>query len=135
MSQLNLLAQNPSGMGSLGEGSGFGPFTAPTVTGGAGSLIAITKLISLTIGVITVSGGIYFLFQFLIGGYLWLSSSGDKTRLQSAQDRIIHALIGIIIIIAAYAIVSIVGGLLGIDILLKNPCTIIVQLGGSCELF
>lgn len=132
MNQPNLLAQNPSGIGTIGTGSGFGPFTTPIVTPGAGPLIALTKLVSLMIGIITISAGLYFLFQFLIGGFQWLGSSGDKTRLQSAQDRLTHSLIGMIVVVAAYAIVSIIGGLLGLDILLKNPCTIIEQLGGAC---
>ncbi len=124
-----LLAQNPTGLGPIGTGPGFGPFTTDVVS--TNPLIAITKVVSTVIGLITVSAGIYFLFQLLIGAYLWMVSSGDKGKLTQAQDRMTHAVIGLIIVVAAYAITSVVGGLLGFDIL--NPQNIIgtLQLGGT----
>lgn len=134
VNQLNqLLAQVPSPLGDVGTGPGFGPFSNnPDVTGGGGPLIALTKIMSLVIGMITVSAGIYFIFQFLIGATQWMYASGDKSKLQAAQDRLNHALTGIVIVVATYSIVAIVGGILDFDILLENPCQIIEQLGGKC---
>lgn len=129
MNDTQLLTQNPTGLGPIGTGEGFGPFTADKL--GDNPLIAITKVVSTVIGIITVSAGIYFLFQLLIGAFTWMISSGDKGKLTQAQDRMIHAVIGLIIVVAAYAITSVVGGLLGFDIL--NPQNIIgaLQLGGT----
>lgn len=125
-----LLAQNPVDLGQIGTGEGFGPFgnTSGVLSNPVGP---IANLISTTVGLITVCAGIYFLFQLLTGAFSWMISSGDKGKLSTAQDRMLHAVIGLIIVVASYAIVSVVGGLLGFDIL--NPQNIVgaLQLGGG----
>lgn len=116
-------------LGNIGEGTGFGPFNF----GNVGSpLTVVAKVASTVIGVITLVAGIYFIFQFLIGAFGWLTSSGDKTRLQKAQDRLTHALIGLVIVVATYAIVEIVQTITGLDLLLKSPGNLenILKLGG-----
>src|SRR3989344_6446981 len=133
MTALNqkLLAQVSSPLGKIGEGPGFGPFSinqvAPTGTG-TEALVALTKIISTLIGVITISAGLYFIFQFLIGGFGWLSASGDKSRLTQAQDRLTHAVVGLIVVVATYGLMAVVGNLLGLDLLLVHPETIVNSL-------
>ena len=125
-----LLVQAASPLGTIGNGEGFGPFGTANVTGNSTSAImAITKVISVIIGFITISGGIYFIFQLLISGFEWLMASGDKSRLTKAQDRMTHSIIGLIVIVATYSIVSIVAGILGFEnLLLKDPTGLIQQL-------
>ena len=65
----------------------------------------------------TIAAGIWFIFQFIIGGYNWLTAGGDKTGVQAAQSRLTNAFIGLTIVVAAYAIIWIVGKLLGFEIL------------------
>jgi hypothetical protein len=58
-----------------------------------------------------------FVFAFinlLLGGYDWITSGGDKTKLQSARDRITNAIVGLIITGAAWAVMTLVGEFLGI---------------------
>lgn len=86
---------------------------------GANAPAQLSRVISSIVGVMTVAAGIWFLFQILIGGYTWLSSLGDKQRLEMARNRIVHALIGLVIVVASVAIVSLTGQFLGYDIL--NP--------------
>lgn len=118
MTQPNLLAQVASGLGPIGSGPGFGsiPERDPLA-----ALNAILRVVSVIIGFITVCAGIYFLFQLLIGAFGWMTASGDKSRLERAQLRMTHAVIGMVIVVATYALVSIIGGLLGFDILVKDP--------------
>ena len=117
----NLLAQNGgTPIGTIGEGEGFGALTKIVfgdLEGGRGVATAVARLISLIIGAITVVAGLYFMIQMFISGFGWISASGDKARLEKAQNRMQHALIGLIIVVAAYALTSIVGTILGIDIL------------------
>lgn len=117
--QRDLLAQVASGLGQIGGGSGLGPFSAPP--DGTTALQNILRIISVIIGVITTVAGIYFLIQFLIGGFEWLSASGDKNRLSKAQDRLTHSLIGLLVVVAAFGVASIIGTLLGLDILVTDP--------------
>ena len=61
----------------------------------------------------------------IIGGIRYMTSSGDSEKAGSAKGMIINAIIGIIIVLAAAFILSLVQGLLmrsGITIF-GNPCT------------
>ncbi len=132
MNKLQLLAQNASGLGPIGSGGGFGPFTNDVVTTGCGALTSITKLVSLILGIITITAAVYFIVQLITGAFLWIIASADKNKLTAAQDMMIHGLIGIIIVIAAYSIAGIVGTLLGIDIFIEDPGALMLSLGAPC---
>jgi len=124
-----LLAQNPKRIGSIGEGEGFGPFNFEFLTkANTSPLDALASIISTFIGFITIIAGIYFMIQFLIGGFEWMTASGDKSKLQKAQDRLSHSIIGLIIVVAAFGIAAILESVLGINFLLSNPIDIITRL-------
>ena len=48
--------------------------------------------------------GVFFIGLTIYGGFLWMNARGDAEQVKKAQDIIRDALIGFIIIIAAYAI-------------------------------
>jgi len=54
--------------------------------------------------------GIIAVIVILYGGFLWLTAGGNEDRVGSAKKTIIAGCIGLVIIIAAYAIVTIVVG-------------------------
>jgi len=56
-----------------------------------------------------------FLF-IVIGGIQWITAGGDKIAAQNARDRITAAVVGLVIVVAAFAITWIVLALLGINI-------------------
>jgi len=56
-----------------------------------------------------------FLF-IIIGGIQWITAGGDKIAAQSARDRITAAVIGLIIVVAAFAITLVLSVVLGIDL-------------------
>jgi len=65
--------------------------------------------------------GLIVAVAFLIyGGIKWILSGGDKTAVESARNHIIAAIIGLIIIVGAFFIVSIIFSVLGIT---DNPLT------------
>jgi hypothetical protein len=114
---------------SLGkiEGKGLGPFGEIARDATVG-LTKITEVVSAVVGIMTVSAGIWFLFQLLIGGIGWISSGGDKHSLETARNRITHALVGIIIIFATWSILALVGKIFGFDILITNPADFVSKL-------
>lgn len=133
--------------GNLCAGEGLGPFAKFLCTfnrpasdqtleqqateniGNANQAVrAFAVLFSNIIGVFVVVAGLLFLFQFMLGGFKWLTAGGDKAKLESAQQSLLHAVIGLVIVLAAYAIVVLVGSILGIDILLNNPEQFVDQL-------
>ncbi len=113
-----IFAQTQLGGSIAGDGKGLGPFAG--LSGPELALQAITKVVSSIIGVMTVAAGIWFLFNFIIGGVQWISSGGDKHGLEQAQQRITNAFIGLIIVVAGWAILALVSQFLGIDFLLST---------------
>jgi hypothetical protein len=85
--------------------------------GGGGVLAAIAQIFSKIIGVVTIAAGLYFLIQFLIAGFSWISSGGDPQKIAEARGRITNALIGLILVVGAIAIMKVVGIFFGIQFL------------------
>jgi hypothetical protein len=122
----NILAQAPHPLGNIG-GPGLG--AVANVASETDALTKITRIVSSVIGAMTVAAGIWFMFQFLIGGYTWLSSMGEKQRLEEARNRIVNALIGLVIIVGGWVVLQLVGKFFGIDILISDPAGIMKSLG------
>jgi hypothetical protein len=67
---------------------------------------------------------VLIVFLFLIwGGFEWITSGGDKGKLESARNRITQAVIGLIVLAASTAILILVQDFL-------NIC--VIQIGTSC---
>lgn len=112
---IQLIAQK-----NLGNIGGFGNF-APEISG-ADSAIQIENLASMIIGFLTITAGLAFLIYFIIGALNWVTAGGDSKKVDDAKHYMTNGAIGLIIIVAAYAITWIVGTVLGIDIL--NPANL-----------
>ncbi len=52
--------------------------------------------------------GLILLVLFVIGGITWMTSEGNAEKLKKARGLLIHAIIGLIIILVSYALVSFV---------------------------
>jgi len=54
--------------------------------------------------------GVIFAILMVYGGYTWMTSYGNEQKVTKAKDLIIDAVIGLVIILAAYAITGFVVG-------------------------
>lgn len=100
----------------LGELKGLGPlgiFDIDITT--AAKLFG--DVISLIIGVMTISAGIWFIFQFIIGAFGWLTAGADKAAIENAQKKITNGVIGLVIVVAAVFLIDLLGRLIGLEIL------------------
>jgi len=61
-------------------------------------------------------GPIVFFFLLLMGAIKWITSGGDKARLESAQKQITHALVGLVILLSIFVIIGIIESIFGISI-------------------
>ena len=52
----------------------------------------------------------------IIGGIQWITAGGDKVAAQSARDRITAAVVGLVIVVAAFALTLIITTVLGVNI-------------------
>jgi len=70
-------------------------------TSGEGSLTGfIGGLVSAALGLL----GIIFFMLLIYGGFLWMTAQGDTTKVDKAKSILMSAVIGLAIVMAAYAI-------------------------------
>jgi hypothetical protein len=84
-----------SGLNAAAAGYGQQPTTdqLPTIIG---------RLIGVAIGFL----GVVLLLYLLWGGFIWMTAGGDEKKVGKARDMIKNAIIGLVIIVAAYSIAS-----------------------------
>lgn len=73
------------------------------------------NIIGAVVGMFIIVGFVAALIYILIGGMAWLTASGDKTKLQVARDRITQAILGLIILVSTWAIMTLIGDFTGLD--------------------
>src|SRR3989344_4973079 len=81
------------------------------------------RLISTGISVVIIVSGILVFVYLVWGGIEWLTSGGDKGKVEAARNRIVSALVGLAIIAASWALVRIIGYFFGIGAGLSGPLT------------
>lgn len=109
----------------LGPIIGIGPWQ---VTPGNESALgtAFSSLASTVLGFLTALGGLATFLFLVTGALTWITSGGDKAGMEKARSQITNAVIGLVIIVAAWAITYLIGGILGLDIV--NPQNLINKL-------
>ena len=61
-----------------------------------------------------------------MAGISWISAGGDSSKVADARMKIIQGVIGMIVIVASYAVIGLIGTIVGINIL--NPAQLLSQL-------
>jgi hypothetical protein len=84
--------------------------------GGFFAYTCIGKLVGNVIGVAFILAAVAAFVLLVLGGLNWLTSGGDKAKIETAQKMISNALIGLAIVAASYAIYSLVLDFFGIDL-------------------
>lgn len=64
-----------------------------------------------------VIAAIIFFFILVMGGIKWIASGGDKGATEGARNQITAALVGLVIVFAAWAIVQLIQVFFGVNIL------------------
>jgi len=78
------------------------------------------NIISFAITASLIIAGIIFFFMLVIGGIQWITAGGDKANAEGARGRITAALIGLVIVFAAFAIVNLLSSVFGINLFTLN---------------
>jgi len=61
------------------------------------------------IGLVLSFVGVIFLILMIFAGLSWMTASGNQEKVNKAKDLMINAVIGLVIVMAAYAITAFVG--------------------------
>ncbi len=96
---------------------GGGPNPDPNQGG-----IALGRLIGNLIGALFIAGFLLAFMQIIISAVQWITAGGDKQALEKARSGITNAIMGLVIVAAVYALMTLVGQFFGMDITaLKIP--------------
>jgi hypothetical protein len=119
---MQLAQTNPDG--------NLGAFTAPTQTLNqsteAGVLNNLETFISQMLGLLTIIASFGFIAYFIYGALKWVMAGGDSGKVQKARDQMTQAAVGLIVVVASYSLIGIVGTVLGLNIL--HPATVLETL-------
>lgn len=79
-------------------------------TGGdcGGGEASINRVITMVINTFSIVVGIVAVIMIIVGGFKYITSSGDSNNIASAKNTIIFAIVGLIIVALAQAIVAFV---------------------------
>lgn len=84
----------------------------------AGGLTNLTVggIVTALIRLILVIAALAFFFILVIGGIRWIASGGDKAQTEAARNQITAALVGLVIVFAAWAIIQLINTFFGVNI-------------------
>ena len=95
-------------LGTIG-GEGLGPFAKTT----SNPVQTMITGISGVIGMLTIVAAIWFLIQVTLAGISWISAAGDKNKLTEAREKLTNAFIGLVVVVAGWAILALAGQFFG----------------------
>ena len=81
---------------------------------GDDATLQVENILSQVIGFLTVVGVIYFAIQVILAGYSFLSSKGDKAKLEESRKKLTNGILGLTIIVVAVGLSALLASLLGI---------------------
>ncbi|MEK7165419.1 MAG: hypothetical protein AAB874_01250 [Patescibacteria group bacterium] len=93
--------------------------------------VELGSVISAIVGILLLVAAVLAFLFLILGGIQWITSGGDKAGMEAARNKITAAIVGLIIVAAAWAIMLLVGQFIGFDLLkgnvpiptIKNPGT------------
>lgn len=80
------------------------PLNTTVSTAGYGTSATAEGIIGLIITTALTFVGVIFLALTLYGGYIWMIARGNEQEVERAKNIIINSIIGLVVVIAAYAI-------------------------------
>ena len=79
--------------------------------------LQLSGIIRAAINLVLIVAAVVFFFMLVIGGVRWITSGGDKANTETARNQITAALVGLVIVFAAWAIIQLIQTFFGITIL------------------
>lgn len=93
------MAQVDAGVQAVGQAAGIDQ-------GNTDLLVIVGNVINVLLGLL----GVIFLILVLYAGYLWMTAGGDSKQIDSAKAMLRNAVIGLVVIMSAWAITSFIFG-------------------------
>ena len=81
---------------------------------------SVSSIVTLVTNGLFIVATILAVVYLLIGGIRWITSRGDKVAVEAARKQIVAAVIGLVVVAAAFLIINVVFSLLGTNNPLKG---------------
>jgi len=91
----------------------------------------VNNLVSVFVTLAIIIGAIIFFFILVYGAIMFITSTGDKGKLETARNTIFFALAGIILLFSVFAIVKLIEFIFGVDILVLDLARLIIGGGAT----
>lgn len=91
----------------------FGGITPPDAMNVGGSDTpqqGLGNIIGFGIRVFILVAGLFLIFYLLWGAFDWIASSGEKEKIAKAQNKITHAVIGMVLIFVVLTVFNLLAG-------------------------
>jgi hypothetical protein len=101
----------------------FGPITSPTnVNYNLGDLTKMSVLLNNILKLLIVIGGLYALVNIVLAGYQFIGAVNDPKKIEAAWAKIWQSVIGLLIIVASFALGALLSKILfGNATVIFNP--------------
>jgi len=107
----------------IAQTSDFGTFvpssTSVTKADLSSPTTKLESVLSEVLGILTIVGGIALILYFVLGALNWISAAGDTGKIEKAREQMVQAVSGMVLLIAAYGLIGLIGTILGVHLL--NP--------------
>ena len=122
----NTFANTCSSLGGSGGSGTICSFSVPVATASCN----FSGIASTVVNVLFTIAGLLFFVMIVISGIKMITAGDDKEKFSAAKATLTHAVLGIVIVIASYLILSVILGILGVNIgIFKTSVSI-----GGCTL-
>lgn len=91
----------------------------------------LEKIISNTLGFLTIVGGISFIIYTVLAGLTWITAREEGERLSKAKQMFTNALIGLALVVISWALAGVISTIFGFEILNPGKYIEIISPGGG----
>lgn len=81
----------------------------------AARIATIGTLLNVIIPLITIGASLMFLFMMIRAAFTWLTSGGKPENLAKAQKMFIWAIVGFVVVLAAFALTKLIGMIFNVN--------------------
>lgn len=72
----------------------------------------VSSFISVIVRAFVIVAGLFTLWQFLSGGFTYITSGGDKSKISEASNRITMSILGLVVVAASFVLIALISRLL-----------------------
>jgi hypothetical protein len=81
---------------------------------------SVGVLIQAVVGTLLIVAAVLAFLYLILGGIQWITAGGDKAGMEAARNKITHAIVGLVIVGAAWAVMMLVQSFLGVTLIGKG---------------